>query len=984
MKTKAEWIQENEVLHLQVSTLQARVERLESISTFLTQVSKTESSKYSSTWEYWTGPGGRLVDVSLMCQLLTGYSREELLEDPRLLVEIVYSEDRARFLEHARVEPDLGSPALLKFRMQNREGEISTVSHECIPQFDPDGALCGHKVVNWVVSTHDWSPEVFFTSPEIWRYLIENAPDIITIVDENRRIIFTNSRPAGSPTGTSIDKLVESFILPAQRELAVGKINKVLQTGEADYYEIASDHIPGKIKWYMTHLGPIHHEGKIVAVMLMIRDITERKESEQALSRLNEELENRVAERTRALQESTERQRVIAELIPDYIYSARHDPRDAISLEWISGAFDRITGYTQQEVNACPRGWLDIVHPEDQSAWQEVSHLEPGPKVRDYRILTKSGEIRWIRDHSQRVESTDGSDLPRVLGAAQDITAQVQAEDALQQYARRLEASLQLSTALRQAEHRQEALDTLVRHSLQTLDADVGGVYQVQKEELVFAAGVGLSALPPLALPMRNNNLLYLAMRKDRITYHSTIGNPQPDCEFCLFLHREGMQSVVVIPLRTSEASVGVLYIGYRRLTHLSPHDKQLLGAFAEAGGNTLQRLQVMDQIKQNISNRERELKVLYEITSFANETPELEKLLEKSLATVLQAIDCPAGLIHLLDPADHQLKITVRAGFPEASQTGLDLVLKQERLWESAFERQGMVSTSRLRNESESAAPEGPTEPDAYLGAPILAKGTAIGVLSLFGGAWHLLTPTTKQLIGAVSDQLGLAVESARLRKKAEEAVVLQERQRMARELHDSVSQSLYALVISADVGNKLLRLRDYLGLRQELSDIGKVALQALKEMRLMLFELRPSSLETEGLVGALELRLNTVERRAGIDSTLDVKGALHLPPGLEQEIYRVTIEALNNSLKHAGASSISIGLEVRDGQFSLVVADNGCGFDPAQGFTDGGIGLTSMRERARSLGGRLEVTSTPGQGSCIQFDVPLAVQNSSLEGNS
>jgi signal transduction histidine kinase len=215
--------------------------------------------------------------------------------------------------------------------------------------------------------------------------------------------------------------------------------------------------------------------------------------------------------------------------------------------------------------------------------------------------------------------------------------------------------------------------------------------------------------------------------------------------------------------------------------------------------------------------------------------------------------------------------------------------------------------------------------------------------------------------------------VESVHFRKQAEDAVILSERQRMGRNLHDSVSQSLYALVLSADISEKLLRIKDYTGLRQQLRDLGKVALQGLKEMRLMLYEFRPASLESGGLVKALEERLQTVEIRAGIDASISVVGNFDIPPQMEQEIYQIVIEGLNNSLKHAEASVVTVSLRKDEDCIYLEIQDNGLGFDQSTPLPIGGMGLESMRERARILGGELSVTSAPGEGAVIRLKAPL-----------
>jgi len=155
-------------------------------------------------------------------------------------------------------------------------------------------------------------------------------------------------------------------------------------------------------------------------------------------------------------------------------------------------------------------------------------------------------------------------------------------------------------------------------------------------------------------------------------------------------------------------------------------------------------------------------------------------------------------------------------------------------------------------------------------------------------------------------------------------------------------------------------------------LTRIGEVTQQALKEMRLLIHELRPPALEQEGLVGALHQRLDAVEKRAGVEARLLMNDLIELPAHVEEELYRIAQEALNNALKHAGATTVTVHIRAEDHQAVLEVSDNGRGFNPAAVSNCGGMGLVSMDERARRLGGTLSVSSAPGQGTTVRAGVP------------
>ncbi|MCP4516132.1 MAG: hypothetical protein GY824_13015 [Delftia sp.] len=151
------------------------------------------------------------------------------------------------------------------------------------------------------------------------------------------------------------------------------------------------------------------------------------------------------------------------------------------------------------------------------------------------------------------------------------------------------------------------------------------------------------------------------------------------------------------------------------------------------------------------------------------------------------------------------------------------------------------------------------------------------------------------------------------------------------------------------------------------------RTARAALGEMRLLVFELRPPLLQQEGLVAALRARLESVEGRAGMETALKVEGEGRLDPDVEQALYRITQEALNNIFKHAQARSITISLRLAEPPQAIIleIADDGIGFDPLAAQERGGLGLRGMAERVEGLEGQLSIKSEPGAGTIIQVEV-------------
>jgi signal transduction histidine kinase len=217
------------------------------------------------------------------------------------------------------------------------------------------------------------------------------------------------------------------------------------------------------------------------------------------------------------------------------------------------------------------------------------------------------------------------------------------------------------------------------------------------------------------------------------------------------------------------------------------------------------------------------------------------------------------------------------------------------------------------------------------------------------------------------------VAIENARLYEQARTLAAVEERQRLARELHDSVTQSLYSLMLLAEAGRRTALGRDVDKTIENITRLGELAQQVLKEMRLLVYELRPLALEQAGLTEALQHRLDAVEKRAGVETQLLVDLEIDLPADVEAGLYRIAEEALNNSLKHAEATFVSVILRGHDHQVEMEIVDNGKGFASDALHDLGGLGLVSIRERAEALGGQATITSKPGKGTLVSIGVPV-----------
>ena len=258
------------------------------------------------------------------------------------------------------------------------------------------------------------------------------------------------------------------------------------------------------------------------------------------------------------------------------------------------------------------------------------------------------------------------------------------------------------------------------------------------------------------------------------------------------------------------------------------------------------------------------------------------------------------------------------------------------------------------------------------------------VAVLGLFYGGYRLrvrsLEARGRELEFQVEQRTSELMQTqAELKQIEMEKAVSEERNRLARDLHDSVTQSIYSLTLLSEAGQRMIDSGDFVQVKDNQSRLGEISQQALQEMRLLVYELRPQILQNEGLVGALEHRLAAVERRAGINARLHSDQEIDLPQNVEEELFYITMEALNNALKHANASEVVLWLKVEEESLILTVEDNGRGFDSELSKSHGGIGLSSMIERAEKIGGSLSIQSEPGAGTTVTVSVPLAAEHKS-----
>lgn len=280
----------------------------------------------------------------------------------------------------------------------------------------------------------------------------------------------------------------------------------------------------------------------------------------------------------------------------------------------------------------------------------------------------------------------------------------------------------------------------------------------------------------------------------------------------------------------------------------------------------------------------------------------------------------------------------------------------------------------------------------ESLLAVPLIQGGVTFGVLEAAHSGPNSLTADDLLVLDAAGKWAAIAISNAKLHEQTqhlrEQQAAVEERTRLARELHDAVTQSLYSMSVLGGAWRRQIEAGQLTPQLEHIAELSQLAQQALREVRLLIYELRPTELEEEGLLGALYRRLEMVEQRTGVQARLvvtdeadkplpmpvDSRAAIvdfyRLPAALELGLYRIAQEALNNALKHSGATSVIVRIRMGTDALTLEVQDDGHGFDverkPANG---GGFGIMGIKERATQIGGTFSISSSPTTGTTIKI---------------
>jgi signal transduction histidine kinase/putative methionine-R-sulfoxide reductase with GAF domain len=433
---------------------------------------------------------------------------------------------------------------------------------------------------------------------------------------------------------------------------------------------------------------------------------------------------------------------------------------------------------------------------------------------------------------------------------------------------------------------------------------------------------------------------------------------------------RADARSLLVLPLRARGRTLGTLSAYTHHPDAFHSRQVELLATFANQAAMSLDNARLYGELQSRLE----EMFGLQRLGTLLLEEHDFDRVLQ-SICQQLQRLTDAGGVgLALLEEDPRYLEMRTVVG-PSAN------VLRGARI-----PTEGSFAAEAIRTNRPQRSDDAQNDPRGYktslvlgntrtiLSVPMKTRQRTVGVLSVYnkqgeGG----FTDRDAELAIFFANQAAAAIENARLYEQTREYAVVEERNRLARELHDSVTQTLFSVTLLAEASLNLLG-RDPVKARERLERANELAQGALAEMRALIFQLRPMTLQEEGLLSAVKKHLAALHSRYGRVVELQVTGsARRLPAQVEDAAFRIVQESLNNVVKHANAPRAHVELEFGSSALRLVTSDNGVGFDPSAQQGPRTLGMSSMHERAESVGGRLQVDSSPGNGTQVSAELPF-----------
>jgi PAS domain S-box-containing protein len=600
-----------------------------------------------------------------------------------------------------------------------------------------------------------------------------------------------------------------------------------------------------------------------------------------------------------------------------------------------------IFGVTPDEPATLELG-LSLIHADDHERAQEafekaISPQSNGSYAEDKRIIRPDGQVRWISTRGNVIYGgASGVRKPeRMVGIVLDVTTQKQAEKELE------ESRIQY----------QNLVETM-NEGLAIVDENLILTYVNPRlpEILGYAPVEMIGKHVGNFFDQENLNIVVNQFKKRRMGHEQS---------YTVTLVRKDGTDL------HSLVAPAVVYDENGRFAH----SIAVISDISE-------QVKTHRLLDKRMSERTREISSLIEVSQILVSPLNFQDQIKSILQKLREVINFDDASV-LLRNENQLISESFQKQLTQELTEKLVQPFKQPEMVDARFWQDGALIFPDIRSHSEDTHSffrltelvlgSVPTEIVSWIGIPILSRNKMIGVLSGHTAQVDFYRPEMIELMQAFANQIAIVFENNRLYKQARALAAAGERNRLARELHDSVTQSLYSVRLYAEAVRSALAAGKLPAADKNLTQLISIARDGMSNLRLLIFELKPPVLEELGLIGALKKRLEMVESRAGIKAEFHVVGEPELSQDVETQLYWSIYEALSNVLKHAHAKHVSLRFDFSREGSKVILSDDGVGFNSSGLNERDSSGLKNIVDRVETFGGEIQIVSKPGEGTTI-----------------
>lgn len=892
---------------------------------------------------------GLILEANLTAATLLGVPRDALLQQP--LAQAILPEDQDIYTRHRSRLLETSAPQVCELRMLRQGAQVSHfwARLESILVQDAEGEAPGLRLTLSDITEPKEIEEKALQRHQFLQHALDSLSHPFYVINVHDFTVEAANKAAHAgrmPPGITCYALLHGRDQPCEGSGHPCPLHEVLATRRPVVLEHVHLDQDGGFRNVEVHGFPItDSQGNVVQMIEYTLDITDHKRAEAALRASEEKL------------------RKLFEILPVGI-SVLDSSRN---IQLTNPALARILGLSQDQLQSgayAARTYLrndgTEMPPGDFPSVRAARERQP---VRDVEIglVKEDGEEIWTNVSAVPLPYADWS----VIVTTADITRRKRAEIALQQVHDDLERRVHDRTA--------ELLDLN-----RLLRAEIAERERVQEDlrasEERFRQLADNTDQVFWVADLATRQPLYISQAYEDLWGRAPQSLYDHPSSFYETIHPEDRQRVeLALDQASQEEQVAQFQLvrpdgslRWAQLRVFPVRDAQgrvyRLAGIAEDISDQVQAMQLLER---RVAERTHQLSALLRIASGMTLTLELGSLLEQILDGLEVLVQYDAAVIYELQGEELVAVAHRGRGAPVDLVPG-PLCLAESAIAQSALSGREPLLLSHVQARTDDSLLV-PVSDWASCGiaAPLAMQQRALGLLVLYSRLPESYSPQQAELLLTLANQAAVGIENAHLYEQLPALAVIEERQRLARDLHDSVTQTLFSANIIAET---LLRTwdQDPEGVRRRLPQLHRLTSAALAEMRTLLLELRPAALAEMPMSDLLRQAVDAFSGRTRTAASLSVAGQHRLPEAVQIALYRIVQEALNNVAKHARATEATIHYQSEPGGVTLRIRDNGRGFDPDL-LPPGSMGINILRERARAIGATLSITSQPGDGTEI-----------------